>query len=466
MSIVRFASLTVIFLSASTAVVASAAEQPNILFFFADDQRNDTLGCAGHSIVETPTIDRLAANGVRFDNMFVTRSTCWASRTTILTGLTSRSSVQSDGSDKVRPEALTALYPDRLRDAGYRTALFGKWHAKMPKGFKPEDHFDEYEKIFRNPYFKAMPDGSKRHTSELIADRGIEFLKSQRDRKKPFCLNLWFNAGHAEDRDRRPGIGHFPWPKAMDGKYDDIKIPPPRLSNPAIYDAHPDFFKQSNHRERFRWRWDTPEKYQLNMRAYFRMLSGIDHVMGRVLNVLEQEGLADNTIVIYTADNGYYMGDRGFAGKWSHHEQSQRVPLVIYDPRLPKNLRGRTVDVMTLNLDLPATFLDWGGVRVPASYQGISLKPWIESKVAPAEWREDFFCEHLNPRYRMSWEGVRGKRFKYARYLDQDPVYEFLHDLKNDPDELTNLATDPEHASVLERFRQRTDALAAEYAQP
>ena len=335
----------------------------------------------------------------------------------------------------------------------------------MPKAFKPADHFVEYEKIFRNPYFKEMPDGSKRHTTELIGDRGIKFLRTQKGRKEPFCLNLWFNAGHAEDRDRRPGIGHFPWPKAMNGKYDDIEIPTPRLSDPAIYAAHPEFLKQSNHRERFHWRWDTPEKYQQNMRAYFRMLTGIDHVMDRVLKALEQAGLTENTIIVYTADNGYYMGDRGFAGKWSHHEQSLRVPLVIYDPRLPKNLRGRTIDTMALNLDLPATFLDWSGVRIPASYQGISLKPLIESKVAPAEWREDFFCEHFNPRYRMSWEGVRGKRFKYARYLDQDPVYEFLHDLKNDPDELTNLATDPKHASVLRRLQQRTDALAADYAE-
>ena len=251
----------------------------------------------------------------------------------------------------------------------------------------------------------------------------------------------------------------------MNGKYDDIEIPTPRLSDPAIYAAHPEFLKQSNHRERFHWRWDTPEKYQQNMRAYFRMLTGIDHVMDRVLKALEQAGLAENTIIVYTADNGFYMGDRGFAGKWSHHEQSLRVPLVIYDPRLPKNLRGRTIDTMALNLDLPATFLDWGGVRVPASYQGISLKPLIESKVAPAEWREDFFCEHFNPRYRMSWEGVRGKRFKYTRYLDQDPVYEFLHDLKNDPDELTNLATDPKHASVLKRLQERTDALVSDYAE-
>ncbi|MBT3913328.1 MAG: sulfatase-like hydrolase/transferase, partial [Verrucomicrobia bacterium] len=162
--------------SAAEPPVDQTSRLPNILFFFADDQRNDTLSCAGHAIVETPMIDRLAANGVRFENMFVTRSTCWASRTTILTGLTSQSSVEPNQSDRVRPEALTELFPDLLRDAGYRTGLFGKWHAKMPKGFKPQNHFDEFEKIFRNPYFKTMPNGSKRHTTELIGDRGIAFL--------------------------------------------------------------------------------------------------------------------------------------------------------------------------------------------------------------------------------------------------------------------------------------------------
>jgi choline-sulfatase len=440
-------------------------ERPNILFFFADDQRHDTLGCAGHEIIETPTIDRLAANGVRFTNMFVTRSTCWASRTTILTGLTSRSSVESDRSDTVKPEALTELYPDLLREAGYRTGFYGKWHARMPKDFKPGEHFDEYERIFRKPYFKTMPDGSKRHETELIGDRGIAFIKSQRGKEGPFCLNLWFNAGHAEDKDRVPGTGHYPWPKAMDGKYDDIDIPAPRLSDPAIFENHPEFFQTSNHRERYHWRWDSPEKYQLNMRAYFRMLSGIDHAMSRVLKVLAEEGLADNTIVIYTADNGYYMGDHGFAGKWSHHEQSQRVPLIIYDPHQPEGRRKRIVDTMALNMDLPSTFLDWAGVTVPASYQGRSLKPLVDWETTPDGWRTDFFCEHLNTKYAMSWEGVRGLRYKYARYTDQKPAFEFLHDLMNDPDELVNLANDSAYATQLEHLRLRTEALIDRYNQ-
>jgi len=458
----RVAGTLALFLSVVFTCCADES-RPNILFFFADDQRHDTLGCAGHAIVETPTIDQLARRGVRFTNMFVTRSTCWASRTTILTGLTSRSSVKADRSDQVRQDALTAMFPDLLRDAGYRTALFGKWHAKMPKSFRPEDHFDEYGKIFRRPYFKSMPDGTRRHTTELIADRGIEFLRTQRNSERPFCLNLWFNAGHAEDRDKRPGIGHYPWPKAMNGKYDGIAIPPPRLSAPGIYEAHPEFFKKSNHRERFHWRWDTEEKYETNMRAYFRMLTGIDRVIKRVLQTLEEEGLAENTIVVYSADNGYYMGDRGFAGKWSHHEQSLRVPLVIFDPRLPEKFRSRTIDTMALNLDLPSTFLDWAGVPIPNSYQGASLQSVIQGESKPAGWREDFFCEHFNPRYAMSWEGVRGQRFKYARYVDQEPAFEFLHDLQSDPDELTNMAGDVQYRALLIQMRKRTDALVENY---
>ena len=154
------------------------------------------------------------------------------------------------------------------------------------------------------------------------------------------------------------------------------------------------------------------------------------------------------------------MGDRGFAGKWSHHEQSQRVPLVIYDPRQPEQNRGRIVDTMALNLDLPATFLDWAGAPIPASYQGYSLKPMIDGHEPLEAWREDFFCEHSNPRYSMSWEGIRGERYKYARYTDQDPEYEFLHDLEKDPDELVNLVENPEYGAILTQLRHRTDALA------
>jgi len=442
----------------------AAGSRPNIVFILADDQRNDTLGCAGHAIIRTPNIDRLAAQGVRFENAFVTTSICWVSRASILTGMFARTHATPTNMPTVRPECLATIYPDLLRKAGYRTGFFGKWHTMAPADFNPADHYDVFERIFRNPYLKTMPDGSKRHEAQLIADRAMEFLAGH-DQSRPFCLNLWFNTAHAEDGDRRPGIGHYPWPATVDGMYEDRPIPPPRLSDPAIFASQPEFLKKSINRERFFWGYDTPEKFQTNMRAYFRMISGLDYEIGRVLAALAERGLADNTIIVYTADNGYYMGDRGFQGKWSHYEQSLRVPLVIYDPRLAQAERGRVLEQMALNIDLPATFLDWAGVPAPSNYQGRSLRPLVEGRT-PADWRRDFFCEHVDLAPNLTWEGVRGERYVYARYFDQTPVFEFLHDLQTDPDELRNLAGDPASAPALEAMRRRCDELVWAYGGP
>ncbi|MEQ9410513.1 MAG: sulfatase [Fuerstiella sp.] len=442
----------------------SSAKQPNIVFILTDDQRNDTLGCAGHPIVKTPNIDDLAANGVYFENSFVSHSICWVSRSTLLTGLTCRSFSVPERPDSIRPDALQDLNPDVMRAAGYQTALFGKWHVKPPKGFRPQDHFDAFEAIWRNPYYKEQPDGTLRHTTEIIADRGIEFIRSQKD-DRPFMLSLWFNAAHAEDGDKRPAIGHFPWTKASHPMYENIKVPPPRLGAPEIFESQPQHLKDSINRERFFWRWDTPDKYQSNIRAYFRMLTGIDIVIGRVREALQQQGLADNTIIVYSADNGYYMGDRGFAGKWSHYEQSLRVPLVIYDPRLPKEKRGQRVNQLAVNFDLPATFVDWAGAPVPTSYQGTSLKPIVDGTVS-VPWRTDFFCEHVVLAPNLTWEGVRGERYVYARYFDQEPDSEFLHDLQTDPDQLKNLAASKEHEEVLQQMRRRCDELVEHYGGP
>jgi choline-sulfatase len=453
------------FLSVALACIAGTATEagaddrvdrrPNILFLFADDQRFDTLGCAGHPIVRTPTVDRLAAEGVRFRNAFVTTPVCWVSRAVVLTGQWARTHAQRDAIPAVRSDALGTMFPVELRKAGYRTGHFGKWHMVQPAGFKPEDQYDEFVAIGRNPYFKSMPDGTRRHETDLICDRGVDFIRSQ-PKDRPFCLNLWFNAAHAEDNDRRPGIGHYPWPPSVDGMYEDVPIPAPRLGAADIYEAHPQFLKDSINRERFFWGYDTPEKYATNLRAYYRMISGIDHAVARVLAALREAGLADNTIVVYTADNGYYLGDRGFQGKWSHFEESLRVPMVIYDPRLPGELRGRVLDEMVLNVDLPATFLDWAGLLPPPSYEGRSLAPLLEGKPA-GDWRTHFFCEHLDLAPTLTWEGIRGRRYVYARYFDQRPVFEFLHDLKADPDELVNLAADPAHADTLKAMRALCD---------
>ena len=440
-----------------------AETPPNIVFFFADDQTTSTLGCYGNEVVQTPNIDSLATRGTRFAESFVSHPICWISRTTILTGLTGRSFSTPDNPEQATPEAVENLYPDILRANGYRTGYYGKWHAKMPKGFVKEDHFDEFEAIGRNPFYKKMPDNTFRHETELIVDRGIEFIQNQ-PKGQPFALNLWFNACHAEDGDRRPGIGHFPWPRAVDGMYEDVVIAPPRLDTPEIFESQPDFLQTTINRERYFWRWNTDEKYQTNIRAYYRMVSGIDGAIGRFMEALEGVGLADNTIIVYSADNGFHMGNRGFAGKWSHYEESIRVPLIICDPRVPESEQGKVSDAIALNLDLPSTFLDWAGVEVPVVYQGHSLRPMVDGE-KPAGWRTESFHEHVAVRSRIpSYDCIRDGNFKYVRYFDYD--HEFLHDLRKDPDELVNLADDPEYAPVLMEMRERTEKRVEELGGP
>ncbi len=437
-----------------------AVERPNVIFFFSDDHRADFLGCAGHPILKTPTIDRLAGNGVRFENAFVTTSICAASRATVLTGLWERTHRFTFGTPPISQQFAAASYPTVLRAAGYRTGFVGKFGVRVAKDGR-QKMFDSFVPLGRAPYFKKQPDGSVRHLTEIAGDKAVEFLRGC-PKGRPFCLSVSFNAAHAEDGDK---ANHFPWPKAVDGLYEDATIPPPKVST-DFWKGLPDFFHDSMHRDRWFWRWDTPEKYQRNVKAYYRMITGLDRVMGRVLDELNELGLADDTVVIFAGDNGYYKGSRGFAGKWSHFEESLRVPLVIFDPRLPKQQRGRVVKPTALNVDIAATILDYTGTPIPDLYQGRSLMPLVNGE-KPSAWREDFFCEHLmNHPDIPKYEGVRGRRYVYARYFEHPADGQFLHDLKTDPNQLKNLVDDPASADVLTRMRKRCDELRDQLGGP
>ena len=455
------AGLSAVLLASPADALAKAGDRPNILFFLSDDHRWDRMGCAGHPFLKTPTMDRLAAEGVRFSNMFVTTSICAASRATLLTGLYERTHQFTFGTPPVAGKFSQASYPAVLRRAGYRTGFIGKFGVNIPPADR-EAMFDSFQPIGRNPYLKKQPDGSLRHESELAGDRAIEFINQQKG-GKPFCLSISFNAAHAEDGDKRPGIGHFPWPSAVDGMYDDVEITAPRLSAPEIFESHPEFMKKSMNRIRYFWRWDTPEKYAINVRANHRMISGIDNVMNHVIAHLEKTGLAKNTVIIFSGDNGYYEGQRGFAGKWSHYEESLRVPLIIYDPRTTKKLRGKVAAQMALNTDIAPTILSYADADTPGHYQGRSLQPIVNGDSLKG-WRKDTFCEHLMENATIpKWEGVRGRRYVYARYFQQTPPYEYLHDLQKDPDQLKNLATDPAYIKTLNRLRKRCNTLRDQY---
>ena len=438
----------------------SADKKPNILFILTDDQRFDNLSCYGNPLFKTPNIDKLADQGTRFTEMFVTTSICATSRASIFSGLNETTHGFTFGKPPLSEKIMDSSYPVLLRKYGYKTGFAGKFGVNLEKNKKKiREMFDVYKPINRNPYHKKMPDGSTRHETELIGDEACKMMEQFKD--GPFCISMSFNATHAEDSDKVPGTGHFPWPKAVDGMYEDVTFPKPLHDTEEYRKTLPEFFtnlQTSMNRFRYHWRWDTPEKYQINMRAYARMTTGIDNVVGRVRAKLKELNLDKNTVIIYTADNGYFMGNRGFAGKWSHWEESLRVPLVIHDPRSAK---VQVSSQMALNIDLTPTILDFAGVQIPSHYQGHSLKNIVEGNT-PSEWRTSFFCEHqMNHKQIPKWEGIRNKRFIYAHYFEKN--YEFFHDLKKDPQQLKNLINDPEYASIIKELRAEREAKKKEY---
>ena len=435
-----------------------AAERPNIIFFLSDDQRADFLSCAGHPIVKTPHVDALAEQGIRFENSFVTTSICAASRATLFTGLYERTHKYTFGMPAISPEYTAGSYPTVLKKAGYRTGFVGKFGVNVSGGAKDGLQFDYFVPLGRNKYWKPQPDGTKKHLTNITGDKAIEFLETCDD-SQPFCLSVSFNASHAEDNDKKD---HYPWPHEEDGLYEDITIPEPLVSR-DFWKQLPSFFHSSMHRDRYHWRWDTPEKYQKNVKAYYRMITGLDRNVGRVVEAARKRGFGDNTVIIFMGDNGYYKGSRGFAGKWSHFEESLRVPLVIFDPRVPKKDRGRVVKEMGLNVDVPATMVAMATGSIPDHYQGVDLTPLVYYKPVK-NWRTDFFCEHLMDRFDIpKYEGVRDQRYVYARYIQNMPEGEFLHDLEVDPLQLQNFKDDPQYAAILEKMRTRCNELRDEY---
>ncbi len=434
-----------------------AADRPNIIFFLSDDHRADVMGCAGHAVAKTPTLDRLAKQGTRFENMFVTTSICAASRATLLTGLVERTHGYTFGKPPVSENHWTHSYPALLKKAGYRTGFTGKFGVAVTKSLQRES-FDVFQPVGRNPFFRKTDKGLQ-HEADISADNAIAFIK-ENPKGTPFCMSVSFNSTHAEDGDK---IDHYPWPPSADGLFLRKKMPLPKLHDPKVFESHPAFMRNSMNRARYHWRWDTDHKYQVNMRAYFRMLYGMDAAIGRVLDALEKQGLARNTVIIFSGDNGYYMGERGFAGKWSHFEESLRVPLIIYDPRVPKEHQGRVEKLMAANLDVSPTILAYAGIDIPKHYQGRALKPLVEGN-QPVEWRTDVFGEHLMERHDIpKWEGVRGQRYVYARYLDHPKDGEFLHDLEKDPKQLKNFVADPAYSDALKTMRKRCDELRDSY---
>lgn len=418
--------------------------RPNIVFLLTDDQRHDTLGAMGNSIVKTPNLDDLAARGVVFDNSFVTTSICMSSRASILTGLYTRCHGINDFATPLAPQAFDNSYPALLRAAGYRTGFIGKYGVG---NHMPADRFD-YWKGFPGQGQFFPPEGGGEHLTNIQGQQAVEFIEGAKP-GRPFCLSVSFKAPHAQD----PDPEQYLYDPALESLYRDVEIPLPKTAAPHYFDRLPDFMKNTEGRNRWKWRFDTPEKYQRMVKAYYRLITGVDVVVGRIRQALADAGCERNTIIIFASDNGYFLAERGMADKWLAYEESIRTPLIVYDPRRPG--RGRRRSEMALNIDLAPTMLDFAGVRVPPSVQGRSLRPLLGAGKPP--WRREFFYEHhfeYQGKIPHS-EAVRTENWKYIRYVAPTPGREEFYDLRRDPLEEHDLAAGAQSRERLDALRGR-----------
>ncbi len=431
-------------------------QRPNIIFILTDDQRFDALGYAGNSLIHTPEMDKLAASGVYFQNAAVSTPICAASRASIFNGLYERTHRFNFQTGNIRQEYMDLAYPKLLRDAGYHTGFYGKYGIR----YNGEDQlFDQYETYDRNNafkdrrgyYYKTLGKDTV-HLTRYTGQQALDFIEKA-DQNKPFCLSLSFSAPHAHD----PAEAQYYWQQETDGLLQGTTMPGPEKGADKYFEEQPDFVRAGFNRLRWTWRYDTPEKYQHSVKGYYRMISGIDLEIGKIRAKLKEKGLDQNTVIILMGDNGYFLGERQFAGKWLLYDNSIRVPLIIFDPR---EEGGQNSEELAQNVDVPSTILDLAGLEQPKTWQGTSLLP-IVRRQKTSLGRDTVLIEHLwEFEHIPPSEGVRTKDWKYFRYVNDKSVEE-LYDLKNDPKEINNLAKGSEYQQILQSFRKKCDELIA-----
>ncbi|MHB8903254.1 MAG: sulfatase family protein [Thermoguttaceae bacterium] len=434
---------------------ATAGERrPNLLFVFGDDYPQSCVGCLGNRHVQTPNLDRLAAEGVLFTNSFVTTAICCSNRACILTGQHMRRHGIGDFAEPLSAEAFGQTYPALLRAAGYRTGFLGKFAVGGPEVDKelalPAGQFDFWLGFPQSINFRQQVDGKVKYLTTLMEEQAVEFLKTN-PRDQPFCLTVALKEPHG------------PWnlfdPDVAD-PYAKAQIPPPATFTREDFRSQPEFLRDSlNGQPGERW-FDDPEAYQQHLRSYYRLVTRADLALGRLMEALKAEGFDENTVVIFSSDNGSMLGAHGLEGKWIMYEESIRVPLVIRDPRLSAARRGRRCDKMVLSIDLAPTMLALAGVATAGSMQGRDLTPLLRDE--PVDWRSDWYYEHVystRPPRRpiVKVEGVRTERWKYTRYPEIEPLVEQLFDLEADPLERVNVAGEAANRQTLAELRSRCD---------
>ncbi len=431
--------------------VARADTRPNIVLFLTDDQAYSSLGCTGNQVLKTPAIDQLAAEGVLFENAFVTTAICCSSRASIFTGQHMRRHGIEDFRQPLDVSQLQNTFPALLRESGYRTAFLGKFAIGSPEVDQgralPAELFDLWYGFPQSIAFKQMENGENQYLTTVMTDKAIGFLEES-PADQPFCLVMAFKEPHGPLNYFDP---EFPRP------YTDAEIPLPKNMTRDAFDALPEPVRSSLNASP---KWiDDPDAFRNSMRERYAYLSRADFAVGQILQALAAKGRDQNTVVIFMSDHGLMDGAHSLSGKWVMYEESIRIPLIIKDPRLPAEMRGRRSQ-MVLSIDVAPTILTLAGVSIPGAMQGESLTPMLAS--ANAMSRQDWYYEHVycpepdrSPIPKI--EGVRTHQWKYIRYTDSSPPIEELFDLLADPHEDCSLASNPAYDQVLSALRSRCD---------
>lgn len=475
--------------------LALGADRPNILFIFSDDHAYQAISAYGTGLNQTPNIDRLAKEGIRFDRCLTTYSLCGPSRACVLTGKYSHLNgffnnynSKFDGSQVTMPKLLHA--------AGYQTAIVGKWHLESdPTGF------DFWEILYGQGQYYNPPmkkDGKRvvhqGYVTDIITDEALDWLKNKRDASKPFLLMCQHKAPHREWEPALKNLAlydgvKFPEPATLFDDYagrgkaeheqdmtiaktmtksDNKLVAPKQLTaeQRKIWDAYYDprnaeFLAQKlTGQDLVRW------KYQRYMHDYLATIASVDESVGKLLDYLKEAGLEQNTIVVYCSDQGFYLGEHGWFDKRWIFEESLRTPLLVRWPGVTK--AGSVNKDMVSNLDFAETFLDAAGVAIPAEMQGRSMVPVLKGET-PGDWRKSFYYhyyEHPAVHNVAKHYGVVTDRFKLVHFYEPEFNYWELFDLQKDPHEMKSVYNDPAYAEEQSKLHQELDKLRAELKVP
>ncbi len=433
-------------------VISQSNKRPNIIFILTDDQRWDALGVMGNTIIQTPHMNKLANGGILFQNAYVTTSICCVSRASILTGQYQSRHKINDFKTNLSQQAFAQTYPMLLKKSGYRLGFIGKYGIGDKPPASVYDFWVNTEAggLMQPDYITVDQNGHEIHDTDTIGNAIQKFIDEYSGKQEPFCLSVSFKAPHEQD-------GYPPKyiiQSRYKNYYNDATIPYPVTANDTYWNQFPDFFRTDSNFARSRWKglFGTPALYQENVKNYYRLITGVDDVVGAMMSKLEKMGIAQNTIIIIMGDNGMFLGEHGMEGKWYGYEESIRVPLIIYNPNAADKMKQYNARQIVLNIDIAPTILSMAGLPIPNTMQGLNLLGVLENKIPE---RNDFFYQHYflgSPKI-PKVEGVVTHDFKYMNFIEHH--YEELFDVKHDPHETTNLINDPAYKLKLQALRSR-----------